>query len=346
MAEKKEDTGSISSELFKAGGVALGGGIMAKAIRDQVVGAKVMKDLRKPGMKFDPFRNKGTLLDPKRDPQTGVKQSVFSPERAQRTTEALRADAARLKPMRKQAVMNVAARQADLRDSGGSVRDFLKIRPKLPEGVRTAATNLGLTSGGGRPKTSAAPSDPSKPKSNVTRKDVGAAIEQVPKTRSIKNQFQLRAAAAQIKDQAQPGIVQRLIDSAAKPKFKPIGKDYVPPSKLKGLVKTGGWTGAAILAPKVLDMAGKWNAERLTKKPENTPSPTTAGGSRPSSQPTTKATEKQVQDAFEEVKYEAIQAAGREGWTAAEAQAYVIDKMKRRGREYHDYAMTNAKSIQ
>jgi hypothetical protein len=345
MAEKKEDTGSVSKQLLTGSAIALGGGIMAKAIRDQAVGAKVMKDLRKPGMKFDPFRNKGTLLDPKRDPETGARQSIFNPERAQRTTEALRADAARLKPMRKQAVMNVAAKQADLRDSGGSVRDFLKIRPKLPEGVRTAATNLGLTSGPRQSKTSTTPSDPSKPKSNVTTKDVRAAIEQVPKPREIKNQFQLRSAAAQIKDQAQPGIVQRLIDSANKPKFKKIGKDYVPPSKLSGVLKTAGYTGAAIAAPKLLDMAGKWNADRLTNKPPAPTKPSKPGAPQPSNQPKVLANERDVQAKFDDIRTEAIKIANNEGWSADEANAYVIKEMKTLGAEYHDYAMKNAKSI-
>ena len=92
-------------------------------------------------------------------------------------------------------------------------------------------------------------------------------------------------------------------------------------------------------------MAGKLYAERLAKKPENTPQPSTAGGPKPSSQAKVLADQRQVQDKFDDIRTEAIKIANNEGWTAEEARAYVIKEMKTLGAEYHNYALINAKSI-
>ena len=92
-------------------------------------------------------------------------------------------------------------------------------------------------------------------------------------------------------------------------------------------------------------MAGKWNADRLTNKPPAPTKPSKPGAPQPSNQPKVLANERDVQAKFDDIRTEAIKIANNEGWSADEANAYVIKEMKTLGAEYHDYAMKNAKSI-
>lgn len=345
MAEKKEEDARIPQKLIQGAGLAIGGGIMGKAIRDQYVGGKVIKDLRSTDVKFDPFRNKGVLLDPKYDPATGRKQSIFNPERAQRTSDALRTDAARLKPMRKQAVINLAGRKADLRESGGAVRDFAKIRPRLPEGVRTAATNLGLTSGSRASRGGAPASEPAKPKSNVKPEDLKAAREDLPKTRKIGNQFQLRSAAAQLKDQAQPGLAQRIINKANKPLFKGAG-DSVKPRSVKGaLVRQALVSGGLIAYPKLAELAGEFNASRILGKPNTSTKPGTGKPVQTKNTTETGASDAEVQAKFDDLYESGLKYANREGKDAKWLRQHIINQSVPLGKQFEEYARRNVGRI-
>ena len=329
----------VLSNLDKAG-YALGGGILANEARKQVVGAKVLSDARKRSNVFDPFRNKQSVLSPKYDPNTGEKQSIFNPERAKRTQEAIRAEAARLRPMRKQAVANVAARTAATRESAGVVRDFARSRPKLPEAVRTAATNLGVNRGAFRP-TRDQPGTQAQPKNKPTPEDVKQARRDVPPTSRPKNAWQLRSYAADVNAKANPSLVQRLADKARTPLFKTEGKAPKVPSKAGGIIRTAGSAATLVVAPKLLDMAGNWNAKRIVKNKEGEKPQQPPTGKPTSTQPAVGATAKDTEAKFQKYLDEAIEEVKKEGWGVEEARSYIVNRMKPLGREYHDYALKN-----